>query len=264
MRIVVCVKYVPDAAADRSFDPGDFTVDRTGVAGILSELDEHAIEAALVLAENNPDVETIALTVGPAGASEAIKKALQLGIDSGVHVSDEAVHGSDPVATSLVLAKAVEQLDAEQPVDIVLCGMASTDGGMSVVPAMLAERLDRPQATFAASVELADGMLRIRRDGEIAIETVEVTLPAVVSVTDQCNEPRYAAFKGIMAARKKPVRDLSLADLGVPADQVGLAASWTTVESTAARPPRQQGTVVEDDGDGGRRLVEFLAERKLA
>ncbi|WP_020574741.1 electron transfer flavoprotein subunit beta/FixA family protein [Actinopolymorpha alba] len=264
MNIVVCVKYVPDATADRTFDPADRTVDRVNVPGVLSELDEHAIEAALQLAESG-DAEVTALTVGPAGASDAIKKALQMGVDKGVHVTDDAIHGSDAPATSLVLAKALTKLDETSPVDLVLCGMASTDGGMSVVPAMLAERLGRPQVTFAGSLELSDdrGTLTIRRDGEAATETVEATLPAVVSVTDQANEPRYPSFKGIMAAKKKPVETWSLADLGVAASEVGLAVAWSTVESYAQRPPRQKGTVVTDDGDGGRQLVAFLAEQKF-
>jgi electron transfer flavoprotein beta subunit len=186
-----------------------------------------------------------------------------MGADAGVHVLDEAIHGSDAVATSLVLAKAVEKLSAAEPVDLVLCGMASTDGGMSVVPAMLAERLGVPQVTFAGSVELGSGTVTIRRDGEAATETVEASLPAVVSVTDQANQPRYPSFKGIMAAKKKPVETLSLADLGVEPSAVGLGAAWTAVESFAARPPRQKGTVVEDSGDGGTQLVAFLAEQKF-
>jgi electron transfer flavoprotein beta subunit len=263
MRIVVCVKYVPDSTANRTFSESDKTVDRAGVDGLLSELDEHAIEAALALAEAGDGVTVTALTVGPDGAPDALKKALQMGADAGVHVLDDAIHGSDAVATSLVLAKAVEKLSAAEPVDLVLCGMASTDGGMSVVPAMLAERLGLPQVTFAGSVELGSGTVTIRRDGEAATETVEASLPAVVSVTDQANQPRYPSFKGIMAAKKKPVETLSLADLGVEPSAVGLGAAWTAVESFAARPPRQKGTVVEDSGDGGTQLVAFLAEQKF-
>ncbi len=262
MNIVVCVKYVPDATADRTFDQGDKTVDRDNVPGLLSELDEHAIEAALTLAEAGGS-EVSVLSVGPAGAAEAVKKALQIGVDKGVHVVDDAVHGSDAVATSLVLAKALAKIGESAPVDLVLCGMASTDGGMSVVPAMLAERLDLPQVTFAASVEIDDGRVRIRRDGETATETIEASLPAVVSITDQANEPRYPSFKGIMAAKKKPVETWSLADIGVDASDVGLAAAWSMVEAYEQRPPRQKGTVVTDEGDGGRALVGFLAEQKF-
>ncbi|GAA2760498.1 electron transfer flavoprotein subunit beta/FixA family protein [Actinopolymorpha rutila] len=262
MNIVVCVKYVPDATAERGFDPGDRTVDRSGVPGLLSELDEYAVEAALKLADAG-DAEVTVLTVGPADAADALKKSLQMGAGKAVHVLDDAIHGSDSVGTSLVLAEAVRKLGGEQPVDLVLCGMASTDGSMSVVPAMLAERLDLPQVTFASELEVGDGTVRIRRDGEAATETVEAALPAVVSVTDQANEPRYPSFKGIMAAKKKPVQTWSLTDLGVDAGAVGLAAAWTAVDSFEARPPRQKGTVVTDEGDGGQRLVAYLAEQRF-
>jgi electron transfer flavoprotein beta subunit len=262
MHIVVCVKYVPDAAADRTFNTEDNTVDRVNVAGVLSELDEHAIEAALTLVEAHGG-EITALTVGPPEATNAVKKALQMGADRGVVVSDDAIHGSDAVATSLVLARAVTKIRETSPVDLILCGMASTDGGMSVVPAMLAERLDLPQVTFAATVGVNDGTVRIRRDGETATETIEAHLPAVVSVTDQANEPRYPSFKGIMAAKKKPVETWSLADLGIEAHEVGLSAAWSVVRSYERRPDRQQGTIVTDDGDGGRALVAFLAEQKF-
>lgn len=264
MKIVVCVKYVPDSAGERGFDSADNTVDRSSNPGILSELDEHAVEAALQLAEATGDTQVVALTVGPEGASDAIKKALQLGADAGVHLVDDAVHGSDAIGTSLVLAKALEKYTAEEgPVDLVMCGMASTDGGMSVVPTMLAERLGLPAVTFAAEVAVEGGTIRIRRDGETATETVEASLPALVSVTDQANEPRYAAFKNILAAKKKPVTTWTLADVGVAPGEVGLAAAWTTVESFEQRPPRQKGTIVTDEGDAGAQLVAFLAERKF-
>ncbi|GAB3424751.1 electron transfer flavoprotein subunit beta/FixA family protein [Flindersiella endophytica] len=264
MKIVVCVKYVPDAAGERGFDSADNTVDRSSNPGILSELDEHAIEAALQLAEAKGDTQVVALTVGPDGATDAIKKALQLGADAGVHLVDDAVHGSDAVGTSLVLARALEKYTADEgPVDLVLCGMASTDGGMSVVPTMLAERLGLPAVTFAAEVEVGDGTVRVRRDGEAATETIEASLPALVSVTDQANEPRYAAFKNILAAKKKPVTTWALADVGVEPSEVGLGAAWTAVESFEQRPPRQKGTIVTDEGDAGAQLVAFLAERKF-
>lgn len=258
MKIVVCVKFVPDATADRRFD-ADNTVDRAGVDGVLSELDEYAVEAALRIKESD-DAEVVALTIGPEQARAAILKALQMGADSGVHIVDDAIHGSDAVATSLVLAKAIEGRDA----DIVLCGMASTDGAMSVVPAMLAERLGLPQVTFASEVTVDGRTVTIRRDGDTATEVVQAAAPLLLSVTDQANEPRYASFKGIMAAKKKPVETLALSDLGLAADQVGAAAAWTAVESTAARPPRQAGTVVVDDGgNGADGLVEFLAAQKF-
>jgi electron transfer flavoprotein beta subunit len=258
MKIVVCVKYVPDAQADPRF-AADRTTDRAGVDGHLSELDEYAIEEALKLSEAQGDTTITALTIGPDQATDAIRKALQMGADEGVHVVDDAIHGSDALATSLVLAEAVRRL---QP-DLVLTGMASTDGAMSVVPAMLAERLELPQVTFAGALSVEGGTVRIERDGDVSTEVIEAALPAVVSVTDQINDPRYPSFKGIMAAKKKPVQTWSLADLGVSAEQVGASAAWTVVDDITARPPRQAGQVVTDDGEGGRKLVEFLTGAKL-
>ena len=260
MNIVVCVKYVPDAQADRTFTEGDKTTDRVNVDGLLSELDEYAVEEALLLKES-VDGEVTVITVGPAQAADALKKALQMGADKAVHVLDDQIHGSDAYATSLVLAKAVEKLDP-QP-DIVMTGMASTDGTMGVVPTMLAEHLGLPAVTFASEMTVGDGTVTVRRDNDAASQTIEASLPALVSVTDQINTPRYPSFKGIMAAKKKPVETWSIADLGLEAGQVGLDAAWTRVEAYAARPPRQQGQLVTDEGDGGDRLAAFLAERKF-
>jgi electron transfer flavoprotein beta subunit len=264
MNIVACVKYVPDSTADRRFED-DGTVDRVGVDGLLSELDEYAVEQSLQLKERLGDDTTVTvLCVGPEQATDAIRKALQMGCDRGVHVLDEAVAGSDALGTSLVLAKAVEKIGAETGWDLVMCGMASTDGSMGVVPAMLAERLDVPAVTLGSEVEIDGSTLRIRRDGDVATETIEATLPLVCSVTDQSGEARYPSFKGIMAAKKKPVQSWSLADLGVDAELVGLSASYTQVESTQARPPKTAGEVVPDeDGTGAHALVEFLASKKF-
>ncbi len=265
MNIVVCVKYVPDATADRQFE-SDNTVDRVGVDGLLSELDEYAVEQALQLREKREgeDIEITALCVGPEKAVDAIRKALQMGADKGVHVVDDAIAGSDSVATSLVLAKAREKIGAEKKVDLVMTGMASTDASMSVIPAMLAERLELPQVTFASVVESQGEVFRVRRDGDTATEIVEGRLPMVLSVTDQTGEARYPSFKGIMAAKKKPLETWALSDIGVEADQVGLSASWTAVEGTEARPPRTQGEIVTDeDGSGATALVDFLASKKF-
>lgn len=261
MKIVVCVKHVPDAQSDRGF-AADTTTDRDAVDGLLSELDEYAVEEAVRLKESGEDVEVVALTIGPADARDALKKALQMGADSAVHVSDDGIHGSDAVGTSLVLAKALTHAGF----DLVVTGMASTDGAMGVVPAMVAERLGLPQVTYAAEVTLtggAGGTVRIRRDGDASTETVEATLPALVSVTDQINEPRYPSFKGIMSAKKKPVLEWSLADIGVGASEVGLDAAWSRALDAEARPPKQAGTVVVDAGDGAARLVEYLASARL-
>jgi electron transfer flavoprotein beta subunit len=260
MNIVVCVKYVPDATADRQFE-SDNTVDRDGVDGLLSELDEYAVEQALQIKENSSDdVEVTVLSVGPEDATDAIRKALQMGADKGVHVVDDAVAGSDAPATSLVLAEAIKKLDH----DLVMCGMGSTDGAMGVVPAMLSERLGVPGLTLGSQITVDGTSVKIRRDGDTATEMIEASLPLVASVTDQSGEARYPSFKGIMAAKKKPLETWSLSDLGVDAGQVGLSASWTQVEATEARPPRTQGEVVTDeDGSGATALVEFLASKKF-
>ena len=263
MNIVVCVKYVPDATADRQFE-SDKTVDREGVDGLLSELDEYAVEQALQLKEKADDPESVtvtALTIAPEAGVDAVRKALQMGADQGVHVSDEAIAGSDSVATSLVLAKAIEKVG---DVDLVVCGMASTDGAMSVVPAMLAERLDLPQVTLASVIESQGDQVRIKRDGDTATEVIGATMPLVLSVTDQSGEARYPSFKGIMAAKKKPLETWSLGDLGVEADQVGLSVAWSAVQDTTARPPRSAGEIVTDEaGSGATALVEFLASKKF-
>jgi electron transfer flavoprotein beta subunit len=257
VKIVVCVKYVPDASASRRFD-ADLTVDRAGVDGVLSELDEYAVEAALQIREAG-DAEVTVVTIGPEGARAAIQKSLQMGADDGIHVVDDAIHGSDAIGTSLILAKVVERTKP----DLVVCGMASTDGSMSVVPAMLAERLDLPQLTIASEVTVDGDAVRIRRDGDTATETVEASMPLVLSVTDQANEPRYPSFKGIMAAKKKSVESLTLSDLGIEPGDVGLAASWSKVENAAERPPRSAGQIVTDDGSGSDQLVDFLAAGKF-
>ncbi len=266
MNIVVCVKYVPDASGEVAFE-SDNTVDRTATDGLLSELDEYAVEQALQVKEKREDEEVTvtALCVGPEKAADAVRKALQMGADQGVHVLDDAIAGSDAAATSLVLAEAVKKAGAANGgADLVMCGMASTDGGMSVVPAMLAERLGLPQVTFASVLETQGDQVRIKRDGDVATEVVGATMPVVVSVTDQTGEARYPSFKGIMAAKKKPVETYSLADLGVDPAQVGLSVAWTAVEETTARPPRTAGEVVPDeDGAGAQALADFLASKKF-
>ncbi len=258
MNIVVCVKYVPDAQGDRSFE-SDETTDRESVDGLLSELDEYAVEEALKIKEAG-DAEVTVLTMGPAKAVDAVKKALQMGADKGIHISDEAIAGSDAAATSLVLAKAVEKIGSP---DIVMTGMASTDGTMGVVPAMLAERLGLPMLTYVSELTVDGSSAKGRRDGDVATEQIETKLPAVISVTDQINEPRYPSFKGIMAAKKKPVETWSLSDIGVDAGEIGLEAAWTKVLKSTKRPPREQGLIVTDDGQGGEVLAQFLSIHKF-
>lgn len=257
MNIVVCVKYVPDAQADPHFSSSDNTVDRAG-DGLLSELDEYAVEEALKLVADAGGEVTV-LTVGPEDATDAARKALQMGADKAVHVVDDAIHGSDYLATSKILAAALGTLEY----DIVLTGMASTDGVGGVVPAMLAERLGLPQVTLASELTLEGSAVKIRRDNDAASETIEATLPAVISVTDQINDPRYPSFKGIMAAKKKPVETKSLADLGVDAGSVGLANATSQVLDFAGRPPKGEGVKVTDEGDGAEKFVGFLASQKI-
>jgi len=261
MKIVVCAKFVPDATADRRFRSEDNTVDRAGVDGLLSELDEYAVETALTVKESGDpgDTGVTVLTVGPEQAADAVKKSLQMGADAGVHVLDDAIHGSDAVATSLILSKALAKLEA----DLIVFGMGSTDGGMGVVPAMVSERLGLPAVTLGSEVTVDGQTVRIRRDGDTASDTIEGTLPLVLSVSDQANEPRYPSFKGIMAAKKKPVQTWSLADLEISPDQVGGSAAWTEVVEVTARPPRSAGTIVTDDGSGATQLVEFLSTNKF-
>ena len=261
LKIVVLVKHVPDAQFDRHIGP-DNRLERS--ESILSELDEYALEAALQLSEarggEKAGNQVIALTMGAPDAANALKKALQIGASSGVHVTDDALTASDAWATSLALAAAIRSIG---DVDLVLTGMASTDGETSLVPAQLAERLGLPQLTFASSLEVTGRTAAIRRDSETTSDTVEAELPAVISVTDQINEPRYPNFKGILAAKKKKIATLSLADLGIEASQVGAAGSLTQVEQAEPRPPRTAGTIITDEGDAGVKLVDFLAAQKL-
>jgi electron transfer flavoprotein beta subunit len=258
MKIVVLVKYVPDATGERGF-AADGTVDRAAADGLLSELDEYAVEQALQLAEAGEDVAVVAMTLGPDDAADAIKRALQMGATAGIHINDEAVHGSDAVATSAVLAAAIRKAAP----DLVICGMSSTDGSMGVLPSMIAERLGWPAATMAATLAVTDRAVTIRRDGDLASLTVEADLPAVVSVTDQSGEARYPSMKGILAAKKKPVESWTLADLGIDPGSVGLAAAWSRVVQADPRPPKEAGRVViDDDGAGTAALVDFLAAGK--
>jgi electron transfer flavoprotein beta subunit len=258
MNIVVCVKQVPDSWAEKKLNPSDSTLDRDSVDAVMNELDEYAVEEALVLQEAHGGEVTI-LTMGPEKAGETIRKALSMGADKGVHVVDAGLHGSDAVATSAVLAKALGTLEW----DLVIFGIESTDARMSVVPAMVAERLGSPQLSFATKVDVADSTVTIQRQTEYGFDTVEAKTPAVVSVVEKINEPRYPSFKGIMAAKKKPVTTLTLADLGLGADEVGLVGSWSAVDEFAARPPRQAGSVVKDEGDGGVKIAEYLAGQKF-
>jgi electron transfer flavoprotein beta subunit len=256
MKIVVLAKHVPDATGERTF-AADGTVDRASSDGLLSELDEYAVEQALQIADELDDVEVVVMTLGPDDAADAIKRALQMGASAAVHIIDDAVHGSDALATSAILAEAIKKAAP----DLVICGMASTDGTMGVVPAMIAERLSWPAATLGATLSVADDQVTIRRDDDVASLTIEASLPAIVSVTDQSGEARYPSMRGILAAKKKPVESWTLADLGIEPTSVGLNAAWSKVLQTSPRPGKEPGRVVEEE-DGVPALIDFLAAGK--
>jgi electron transfer flavoprotein beta subunit len=263
MNIVVCVKQVPDTAAERTLKPEDGTLDRASVDGLINELDEYAIEEGLRIAEAQRaaggEAEVTIMSMGPEKAAESIRKALSMGADKGVHLLDDGLHGSDALSTSYAMAQVLSQAGF----DLVICGSESTDARMGVMAAMLAERLDVPQVSLAMKVDIDGSTIRIRRQSDDGYHEVEASLPAVISVVEKINEPRYPSFKGIMAAKKKPVQTLSLADAGIDAAQVGLGGSATEVVDHAQRPPRQAGVVVKDEGDGGVKIAEFLGTRKF-
>jgi electron transfer flavoprotein beta subunit len=258
MEIVVLVKQVPDSGSERSLRPDDHTIDRDSATLVINEMDEYAIEEALRLVEAHGGSVTL-LTMGPERATEAIRKALSMGPDKAVHVTDPALHGSCALTTSKVLGAALATLTW----DVVLCGAEATDGRVGALPAMLAERLGAAQLTGARKLTVEGQTLTIERQTEEGYQVVQAPTPAIVSVWDTINEPRYPSFKGIMQAKSKPITTLSLSDLGIPTSEVGLAAASTKVLDAAPRPPRQAGVKVTDDGEGGLRLTEFLATEKL-
>ena len=263
MDIVVCVKQVPDTWAERKLKAADGTLDRASVDGLINELDEYAIEEGLQIAEAQRaagnEAEVTILTMGPEKAAESIRKALSMGADKAVHLLDDGLAGSDGLSTSYVLA----QVLSSAGFDLVICGSESTDARMGVMAAMLAERLDVPQLSLASKVEIDGDQIRIRRVSEDGYFEVSSTLPAVISVVEKINEPRYPSFKGIMAAKKKPVQTLTLADAGIDPAAVGLGGAATEVVDHTQRPPRAAGTIVKDEGDGGIKAAEFLAARKF-
>src|ERR1700683_5518307 len=262
MNIVVLVKQVPDTWAKRKLKP-DGTLDRASVDGLINELDEYAIEEGLQIAEAQraagAEAEVTIVSMGPEKAAESIRKALSMGADGAVHLLDDGLAGSDALSTSYALAKVLEQTGF----DLVICGAESTDARMGVLAAMLAERLGVPQVSLAAKGEIGGNAVRIRRVSDDGYHEGGATLPAVISVVEKINEPRYPSFKGIMAAKKKPVKTLTLGDLGIDPAAVGLAGAGTEVVAFAVRPPRQAGVIVKDDGDGGVKAAEFLAARKF-
>jgi electron transfer flavoprotein beta subunit len=258
MNIVVCVKQVPDTWAERKLKPGDATLDRESVDGLINELDEYAIEEALQIKEKHEGEVTV-LTMGPDKAAESIRKALSMGADKAVHLLDDALAGSDVLQTSYALAQVLQQIGF----DLVVLGAESTDARMGSMAAMLAERLGVPQLSLASKVEIDGSSVTIHRQSEDGFWKVAGDLPAVISVVEKINEPRYPSFKGIMAAKKKPMQVMSCADADIDPSLVGLANASTEVVDFAERPPRQAGTIVKDEGDGGTKAAEFLVAQKF-
>ncbi|BEL11656.1 electron transfer flavoprotein subunit beta/FixA family protein [Actinoplanes sichuanensis] len=257
MNIVVLVKQVPDSGAERTLS-SDFSVDRASSSNVINEMDEYAIEEALKIKEAHGGEVTV-LTVGPAGATDSIRKALSMGPDKAVHVQDDALHGSCAVATSKVLAAALRTLNA----DLIISGAESTDGRVQVVPHMLAELLGVAALTGARKLTVDGSQLTVERQTDEGYEVVTAATPAIVSVWDTINEPRYPSFKGIMAAKKKPVQSLSLGDLGIAGDEVGSAGATSQVLEFTKRPARTGGAKVVDEGNGGEQLVSYLATEKF-
>jgi electron transfer flavoprotein beta subunit len=257
--IVVLVKQVPDTYSERKLASADHTLDRASADAVLDEINERAVEEALLIKEAQGGEVTV-LTVGPERATDAIRKALSMGADKAVHVSDEALHGADIIQTAKVLAKAIGTIEGY---DLVLAGNESTDGVGGAIPAMLAELLGLPQLTHARKVEIDGTSVKVERETDTGRQFLEASLPAVVSVGEKINEPRYPSFKGIMAAKKKPVTTLTVADLGIDAAEVGIGNAATTVLESSPKPPRAAGQRISDEGDGGSKIAEYLVSQKL-
>jgi electron transfer flavoprotein beta subunit len=258
MNIVVLVKQVPDTWAERKLSDSDKTLDRASVDVVMNEIDEYAVEEALRIKEAQGGEVTI-LTMGPNRAVETIRKALSMGADKAVHLVDDALKGSDAVQTSAAIAKVLEGLEY----DLVIAGSEATDSRMAVMGALLSERLGQPQLTGARKVTAEAGTITIERQTDDGYAVVTASTPAILSVVEKINEPRYPSFKGIMAAKSKPLETKSLADTGLDAGAVGLAAAPSQVVEFANKPPRQAGQIVKDEGDGGTKVAEFLASQKF-
>jgi electron transfer flavoprotein beta subunit len=257
MKIAVCVKHVPEGNA--KLDPGSKRLDRSG-EGALNHFDANAVEEALRLKGDAADNEVVVVSLGPAKAADSLRKALAMGADRAVLLSDDAAAGSDLVATSRLLAKALERENA----DLVLFGQQASDADGAVLWAAVAERLQRPVISQAAEVTLSGTTLRAKRQTEHGYDTIEAPLPAVVAVSDAINEPRYPSLKGIMGAKKKPFDTLTLADLGVDAAQAGEQGSRTTVAALNDPPARGDARKVEDSGgDSAQAILDFLVEKRL-
>jgi electron transfer flavoprotein beta subunit len=255
MKIAVCVKHVPEGSS--RIDPGSKRLDRSG-EGALNHFDANAVEEALRL-KGDGDAEVVVVSLGPVKAADSLRKALAMGADRAVLVSDGAAAGSDLVATSKLLAKALER----ENTDIVLFGQQASDSDGAVLWAAVAERLQRPVVSQASELSVSDGTLHVKRQTEFGYDIIEAPLPAVVAVSDAINEPRYPSLKGIMGAKKKPFDTLSLADIGVDAAEAGEQGSKTQVLGLGEPPARGDARKIEDDGNAAQQIVDFLAEKRL-
>jgi electron transfer flavoprotein beta subunit len=259
--IVVLIKQVPDTWSERKLSDGDFTLDRDAADAVLDEINERAVEEALLIKEREGGDSTVTvLTAGPERATEAIRKALSMGADKAVHVLDPGLHGSDMVQTGWALARA---LGAIEGTDLVIAGNEATDGTGGAVPAIIAEYLGLPQLTHVRKLSVEGGKVTGERETDDGVFTLEASLPAVVSVNEKINEPRFPSFKGIMAAKKKEVSTLTLAEIGVEADEVGLANAGTTVLASTPKPPKTAGEKITDEGEGGKKIAEYLVAQKI-
>ena len=258
MNIVVLVKQVPDTWAERRLDPQTGILDRASVDVVMNEIDEYAVEEALRLKESGGGEVTV-LSMGPDRTVETLRKALSMGADKAVHLVDDALAGSDALQSSYALAQVLGTLQY----DLVIAGSEATDSRMAVMAALLAERTGRPQLSGARKVTADGGTVRIERQTDNGYAVVEAATPAIVSVVEKINEPRYPSFKGIMAAKKKPLTTLTAADAGIDTGAVGLASAPSRVDEVVVKPPRSAGQVVQDEGDGGAKIADFLVAQKL-
>src|SRR6266550_1897947 len=256
MKIAVCVKQVPEG--NSRIDPGTKRLDRSG-EGALNGFDANAVEEALRLRDATGEGEVVLVSLGPAKAQDVLRKALAMGADRAVHVSDETAGGSDLVATSYALAKALEREGA----DLVLFGQQGADSDGAVLWAAVAERLRRPLISQVAELTLDGGKVRGKRQTEFGYDVIDAPLPAVVAVSDAINEPRYPSLKGIMGAKKKTQETVTLAELGAEADRVGEKGSRTTVVGLTDPPARGDSRRIEDDGTAAQAILDFLAEKRL-
>ena len=259
--IVVLIKQVPDTWSERKLTDGDFTLDREAADAVLDEINERAVEEALQIRQREGGEGSVTvLTAGPERATEAIRKALSMGADKAVHLLDPGLHGSDMVQTGWALARA---LGAVEGTDLVIAGNEATDGTGGAVPAIIAEYLGLPQLTHLRKVSIEGGKVIGERETDDGVFTVEASLPAVISVNEKINEPRFPSFKGIMAAKKKEVTTLTLAEIGVDADEVGLANAGSSVLSSTPKPPKTAGEKITDEGEGGKKIAEYLVAQKI-